>query len=108
MMQYWPDFVDGLRRKPDGGLVSALLATLVLVGSVVRVAHYQGDRWQVVWPINREAKVPPQVIPVNYLRWDVIYRGAEDDWRCDQEGKMRRLCMVQALQQAADHCRARA
>ena len=39
-----------------------------------------GDRWQVVWPINREAKVPPQVIPVNYLRWDVIYRGAEDDW----------------------------
>jgi len=39
-----------------------------------------GDRWQVVWPINREAKVPPHVIPVNYLRWDVIYRGAEDDW----------------------------
>jgi cytochrome P450 len=29
MMQYWPDFVDGLRRKPDGGLVSALLATEV-------------------------------------------------------------------------------
>ena len=24
--------------------------------------------------------MPPQVIPVNYLRWDVIYRGAEDDW----------------------------
>jgi hypothetical protein len=24
--------------------------------------------------------VPPQVIPVNYLRWDVIYRGAGDDW----------------------------
>lgn len=39
-----------------------------------------GDRWQVAWPIDREAKVPPQVIPVNYLRWDVIYRGAEDDW----------------------------
>jgi hypothetical protein len=39
-----------------------------------------GDHWQVVWPINREAKIPPQVIPVNYLRWDVIYRGAEDDW----------------------------
>ena len=29
-----------------------------------------GDRSQVVWPINREAKVPPQVIPVNYLRWE--------------------------------------
>ncbi len=24
--------------------------------------------------------MPPQVIPVNYLRWDVIYRGAGDDW----------------------------
>ncbi|MGA9814563.1 MAG: hypothetical protein WBQ64_17390 [Terriglobales bacterium] len=40
----------------------------------------EGDRWQVVWPINREPRIPPQVIPVNYLRWDVIYRGAEDDW----------------------------
>ena len=28
----------------------------------------------------KEPRVPPQVIPVNYLRWDVIYRGAEDDW----------------------------
>jgi hypothetical protein len=39
-----------------------------------------GDRWAVAWPIVKEARVPPQVIPVNYLRWDVIYRGPEDDW----------------------------
>jgi hypothetical protein len=39
-----------------------------------------GDRWQVAWPIVREPRVPPQVIAVNYLRWDVIYRGPEDDW----------------------------
>jgi hypothetical protein len=39
-----------------------------------------GDRWQVAWPIIREPRVPPQVIPVNYLRWDVIYRGSGDDW----------------------------
>jgi len=39
-----------------------------------------GDRWAVVWPLVKEPRVPPQVIPVNYLRWDVIYRGAEDDW----------------------------
>lgn len=39
-----------------------------------------GDRWEAEWPLEKEAKVPPQVIPVNYLRWDVIYRGAEDDW----------------------------
>jgi hypothetical protein len=28
----------------------------------------------------KEPRVPPQVIPVNYLRWDVIYRGPGDDW----------------------------
>ena len=40
----------------------------------------QGDRWKIVWPVESHPKVPPQVIPVNYLRWDVIYRGAQDDW----------------------------
>jgi len=43
---------------------------------VVRV----GDQWKPVWPLVQEPKVPPQVIPVNYLRWDVIYRGGGDDW----------------------------
>lgn len=39
-----------------------------------------GDRWEVEWPISREPAVPPQVIPVNYLRWDVIYKSGGDDW----------------------------
>ncbi len=39
-----------------------------------------GNRWEVEWPIVRQPKVPPQVIPVTYLRWDVIYRGPGDDW----------------------------
>ena len=39
-----------------------------------------GDRWSVDWPLVKQTIVPPQVIPVNYLRWDVIYRGAGDDW----------------------------
>lgn len=39
-----------------------------------------GNRWEVAWPIVRQPKVPPQVIPVNYLRWDVVYRGPGDDW----------------------------
>ena len=39
-----------------------------------------GARWVPEWPIVKEAQVPPQVIPVNYLRWDVIYRGPGDDW----------------------------
>lgn len=39
-----------------------------------------GDHWAVDWPLVKESHVPPQVIAVNYLRWDVIYRGAGDDW----------------------------
>ncbi len=39
-----------------------------------------GDRWAAEWPLVKETRVPPQVIPVNYLRWDVVYRGPEDDW----------------------------
>lgn len=39
-----------------------------------------GDRWAAEWPLVKETRLPPQVIPVNYLRWDVIYRGPEDDW----------------------------
>lgn len=36
--------------------------------------------WKVVWTGEKDVNVPPQVIPVNYLRWDVIYRGVGDDW----------------------------
>lgn len=39
-----------------------------------------GDRWNVDWPLVKRPVVPPQVIAVNYLRWDVIYRGSGDDW----------------------------
>jgi len=36
--------------------------------------------WKIDWSSEKEAAVPPQVIPVNYLRWDVIRRSADDDW----------------------------
>ena len=56
--------------------------TVVGMYSEARDLHVvkEGDRWQVAWPIVKESTVPPQVIPVNYLRWDVIYRGSQDDW----------------------------
>ena len=40
----------------------------------------QGDHWAVDWPVVHEQRVPPQVIPINYLRWDVINSGSTDDW----------------------------
>ena len=39
-----------------------------------------GDHWAVDWPLVHQQHVPPQVIPVNYLRWDVIHSGSGDDW----------------------------
>jgi hypothetical protein len=40
----------------------------------------QGDEWKVVWPTAPSAKLAPQVIPVDYLRWFVINRTSADDW----------------------------
>lgn len=42
--------------------------------------HKTGDTWKVLWPVDNATVLPPQVIPVNYLRWDVIGRGAGDEW----------------------------
>lgn len=76
--------VQPLHASSDEAQVRARLRWASVVGTFedardLRVVR-NGSRWQVMWPIVKEAKVPPQVIPVNYLRWDVIYRGAEDDW----------------------------
>lgn len=73
-----------LRASSDEAQVKANLRWASVVGTFedsrdLRVVR-NGNVWQVAWPIVKEARVPPQVIPVNYLRWDVIYRGAEDDW----------------------------
>jgi hypothetical protein len=57
-------------------------ATVVGSSTSIRDVHVirNGDRWEPEWPITKEPVVPPQVIPVNYLRWDVIYSGNGDDW----------------------------
>ncbi|HSE48515.1 MAG TPA: hypothetical protein VLA96_04845 [Terriglobales bacterium] len=40
----------------------------------------EGSDWKVLWESEKQANLPPQVIPVNYLRWDIIRRGADEDW----------------------------
>jgi hypothetical protein len=39
-----------------------------------------GSVWRVVWPKPEFPSVPPQVLPVNYLRWEVIGRNASQNW----------------------------
>jgi hypothetical protein len=80
------DRVDAsvLHDNGDEALVRVALRYASAVGALedtrdLKVVR-QADGWKVVWPVTKEVKVPPQVIPVNYLRWDVVYRGAQDDW----------------------------
>jgi hypothetical protein len=40
----------------------------------------EGSDWRVLWPVEKAPNLPPQVIPVNYLRWDIVRHGSEDDW----------------------------
>ncbi len=76
--------VHPLRASTDEAQFRANLRWASVVGTFddprdLRVVR-KGDHWQVAWPLMKEARVPPQVIPVNYLRWDVINRGPQDDW----------------------------
>ncbi len=33
---------------------------------------HRGDQWRVVWDEGPPASVPSQIVPVNYLRWDLV------------------------------------
>ncbi len=60
-----------------------------------------GDHWAVDWPLVHEVRVPPQVIPINYLRWDVIRSGSADDWGAqDVEAPHVRIVDVRTLNRA--------
>lgn len=63
----------------------------------------QDGAWKVDWPQQPDDKAPPQVIPVNYLRWDVIWRGAGDDWGAQNvEAPHVKLISMKALQHGAN------
>jgi hypothetical protein len=54
------------------------------LGSRVDVRDFQvrrhGSVWRVVWPKPAFSRVPPQVVSVNYLRWEVIGRNTSQNW----------------------------
>jgi len=73
-----------LHQNDAQALVRTALTYFSAVGSLKDTRDlglvHEGDKWKVIWPVQKQPKVPPQVIPVTYLRWDVISRGAADDW----------------------------
>lgn len=92
-----------LRQTTNESLVRAALTYSSAVGPLhdsrdLKVQR-EGSEWKVVWPVDKQEKVPPQVIPVNYLRWDVITRGANDDWGAQNvEAPRVRITSMNAVQ----------
>jgi hypothetical protein len=76
--------VRPMRSSDSDAQVRLVMYWSTVVGTSVstRDLHVvrNGDNWEVEWPYTKRQTVPPQVIPVNYLRWDVIYPGGGDDW----------------------------
>ncbi len=73
-----------LRESDQEASVRANLQWASAVGAVydardMKVVR-EDNSWKVLWPVQPRPKVPPQVIPVNYLRWDIVTRGSDDDW----------------------------
>jgi hypothetical protein len=73
-----------LHENDNQAMVRATLQYASAVGALydkrdLKVVK-EGDSWKVEWPVQKTPKVPPQVIPVTFLRWDVITRGSDDDW----------------------------
>jgi hypothetical protein len=40
----------------------------------------EGDVWKTVWPKVEIANVPAQVVPVTFLRWDLVTATAGEEW----------------------------
>ena len=73
-----------LREGENEAVVRSELKYSTAVGAFydtrdLKVVKDNGD-WKVVWVAEKYPTVPPQVIPVNYLRWDIVWRGPGDDW----------------------------
>ena len=54
------------------------------VGPVEDVRDFRlarrGDTWKVIWDATQKPNVPAQIVPVNYLRWDLVSGTAGEEW----------------------------
>jgi hypothetical protein len=73
-----------LKESDNDATVRADLEWSSAVGALYETRDLQvvkdENGWKVVWPQEKQPNLPPQVIPVNYLRWDIVHRGNDEDW----------------------------
>lgn len=77
--QLWP-----LHETSDEAQIRASLHWSTPVGPVEEVRDFRmtrdGKIWKVVFSKIEIPSTPAQVVPVNYLRWDLVTGGANDSW----------------------------
>lgn len=73
-----------LHATPSDAEMRVRLHWSTPVGPVedVRDFHltHAGDAWKVVWDEKPAPNVPAQIVPVNYLRWDLVTGSAGEEW----------------------------
>jgi hypothetical protein len=76
--------VRPLHATNDEAQMRAHLHWTTPVGPIEDVRDFHvvrdGDIWKAVWPRAQALNVPAQVVPVTYLRWDLVTAGGTDDW----------------------------
>jgi len=76
--------VSPQRADRDEAIVRVRMNWSSALGSLDDVrdlrVHRDGSVWRVVWPKPALSTVPPQVVAVNYLRWEVIGRNTSQNW----------------------------
>jgi hypothetical protein len=76
--------VSPLHADHDEALVRLRMNWSSALGSIDDVRDLRvrrdGSVWRVVWPKPAFSTVPPQVVSVNYLSWDVIGRNTSQTW----------------------------
>jgi hypothetical protein len=73
-----------LRETPDQAMVRASLTYSTAIGALHESRDLKvlkdGNAWRIVYPVDKTADLPPQVLPVTYLRWDIIHGAGGEDW----------------------------
>jgi hypothetical protein len=81
--------LEGFESRPlhatnDEAQLRTRLHWTTPVGPIEDVRDFKvvrsGDIWKVIWPKAEAINTPAQVIPVIYLRWDLVAGGGGDEW----------------------------
>src|SRR5260370_18027242 len=76
--------VSVVHQNADDALIRARLNWSTAVGSVSDTRDLkmirQGDDCKVLWPVSQTPKIPTQVMPLNYLPWDLVNPDPERTW----------------------------